>query len=249
MTRPVRWPGRVEAQLAARLRRRQRVVRHLVLESLRALPRQDSQRADGWLGDRIRQIGRRLAEAIGIAQPIPPSSLAPTARAVDAIVTAEVARVLGQPVPATTIADPMRAATQRWVEMLAQRVREAEAATVVRATEAAAVAEEAGADPVAAAEDALVSAEVRATLAARDAVGTLVAEVTQVRSRQLGSDRYTWRSRQDHRVRDAHRKLDGTVRRWSDPHPTEGAPGQSFGCRCVSEPLPPVVLPDVGLLR
>lgn len=249
MTRPVRWPGRVEAQLAARLRRRQRVVRHLVLESLRSLPRQDSQRADGWLGDRIRQLGRRLAEALGLAQPIAPASLEPTARAVDTIVTAEVSRVLHQPVPEMGLMDPARDVVRQWTEATAQRVREAEAATVERATEAAAVAMEAGADPVGAAEEALVSAEARAALAARDAVGTLVATVTQVRSRQLGSDRYTWRTRQDHRVRDAHRKLDGTVRRWSDPHPTEGHPGSAFSCRCVSEPLPPVVLPDVGLLR
>jgi SPP1 gp7 family putative phage head morphogenesis protein len=250
VSRGPRWPRAIERSLAARLRRRQRFTRHLVLEHLRSLPRHDSTRADGWLGDTIRRIGQRVREALGLAQPLTPSSLAPTARAVDAVVSAEVARVLGQPVPEAGPLDPSREAIRVWTEDAARRIREAEAATVDRAVEAAAVAADAGADPVVAAQEATESAEVRGALAARDLVGTLVATVTEVRARRLGSDRYVWRSQQDHRVRPLHADLDGTVQRWSQPHPTEGRPGDQFACRCVAEPLPAVVLPDAGgLLR
>jgi SPP1 gp7 family putative phage head morphogenesis protein len=243
MKRAPRYPKAVERQLAARLRRRQRFTRHLVLEHLRSLPRLDAQRADGWLGDTIRRIGQRVREALGLAQPLTPSSLAPTARAVDAVVSAEVARVLGQPVPEVGPLDPSREAIRVWTEDAARRIREAEAATVDRAVEAAAVAADAGADPVVAAQEATESAEVRGALAARDLVGTLVATVTEVRARRMGSDRYVWRSTGDDRVRELHRELNGTVRRWSEPHETEGSPGMAFGCRCVAEALPSVFIP------
>lgn len=234
MKRAPRWPSAVERGLAARLRRRQRVARLLVLEHLRSLPRLDSQRADGWLGDRIRQIGQRVLEALGIAAP---SSFTPTARAVDAIVTAEVERVLEQPAPVIPMLDPGREATRAWAEAASRRVRELEVATVTRGIDAAIVAAEQGADPEAAAREAMASAEVRGALAARDLVGDLVHAVTEVRSRQLGADSYRWRTKHDDRVREAHQKLDGKIRRWSEPHETEGHPGTAPLCRCTAEPI------------
>jgi SPP1 gp7 family putative phage head morphogenesis protein len=72
---------------------------------------------------------------------------------------------------------------------------------------------------------------------ARHEVGNWVAEVTATHCRALGIRRYRWLSEKDERVRELHRKLDGTVRSWDDPHPTEGHPGQARGCRCTAQPV------------
>jgi SPP1 gp7 family putative phage head morphogenesis protein len=239
----MRWPAHLERQLAARLRRRARVVRTIVLEQLHALPRFDGPvRADSVFG--IRSMGPRIRMATGLAQPIPPSSLVPTAKAIDTTVTAAVVRDLEAQLPGAELAPvaaaqphATREAIRTWTEETATRVSKAEGAMVDRAIRAAAEAADAGADPQKAARDALDSAETRAALLARDATGELVSEVTRIRSGQLGSGQYVWRSQGDGHVRPLHRELDGTTRRWDDPHPTEGHPGEAFGCRCWAEPV------------
>jgi SPP1 gp7 family putative phage head morphogenesis protein len=65
-------------------------------------------------------------------------------------------------------------------------------------------------------------------------VAKLNGRITQHRQESLGVERYEWSSSGDERVRKAHRKLDGQVRRWDDPHPTEGHPGSAIACRCVA---------------
>lgn len=77
----------------------------------------------------------------------------------------------------------------------------------------------------------------RADLIATDQVGTLNAKITQERQQQLGVESYTWSSSGDSRVRPLHVQLDGTVRRWDDPHPTEGHPGLPIRCRCSAIPV------------
>lgn len=47
---------------------------------------------------------------------------------------------------------------------------------------------------------------------------------------------YTWRSRDDARVRAAHAGYDDQVFSWSDP-PEGGHPGQGWNCRCTAEPI------------
>lgn len=79
-------------------------------------------------------------------------------------------------------------------------------------------------------------AEGRLRLLARNELGHLVERVTETRSRALGIESYTWWSERDELVRPLHKKLHGTVRRWDDPHPTEGHPGQTWGCRCTPQP-------------
>lgn len=74
----------------------------------------------------------------------------------------------------------------------------------------------------------------RADVIARDQVGTLNGQITQARQTALGIEEYTWSTSNDQRVRPAHRDLNGTVRRWDKPHPTEGHPGTAVLCRCAS---------------
>lgn len=52
----------------------------------------------------------------------------------------------------------------------------------------------------------------------------------------LHVERYTWRSREDSRVRAAHAEYDDRVFSWSDP-PEGGHPGQGWNCRCTAEPI------------
>jgi SPP1 gp7 family putative phage head morphogenesis protein len=80
-------------------------------------------------------------------------------------------------------------------------------------------------------------ADGRLRLLARHELGNLVATVTQETSQALGVRRYRWLSERDERVRPLHRKLNGTIRSWDDPHPTEGHPGHAWGCRCTAQPV------------
>lgn len=77
----------------------------------------------------------------------------------------------------------------------------------------------------------------RARFVARDRVGSLNAEEARVKQTGLGFTHYRWISADDSRVRPEHRELHGTVRAWTDPHPTEGHPGDAYGCRCVAIPI------------
>ena len=52
----------------------------------------------------------------------------------------------------------------------------------------------------------------------------------------LQIERYTWRSRDDFRVRASHSEYDDRVFSWSDP-PEGGHPGQGWNCRCTAEPI------------
>jgi SPP1 gp7 family putative phage head morphogenesis protein len=80
-------------------------------------------------------------------------------------------------------------------------------------------------------------ADGRLRLLARHELGNLVATVTQETSQALGVRRYRWTSERDERVRPLHKKLDGTIRSWDDPHPSEGHPGQVWACRCTAQPV------------
>lgn len=77
----------------------------------------------------------------------------------------------------------------------------------------------------------------RAALIADNEVGTLNSRISQHRMQEAGVDRYEWSTSDDERVRPEHARLDGTIRRWDDPHPTEGHPGEAIRCRCVALPV------------
>lgn len=88
----------------------------------------------------------------------------------------------------------------------------------------------------------------KADLIATDQVQKLQADVDRERQRNLGIDRYVWRTVGDDRVRDAyplrynHRVREGEVYLWSDPpriDPIDGHPGTPIRCRCFAEPYLP----------
>jgi len=72
----------------------------------------------------------------------------------------------------------------------------------------------------------------RAERIARTGASQLNAQITQQRQRQLGIDRYVWRTSEDSRVRGEHEERNGRVFSWSDP-PFGGHPGEDVNCRCT----------------
>lgn len=88
----------------------------------------------------------------------------------------------------------------------------------------------------------------RAVLIARTESSKTNAILTEVRSREFGSDWYIWRSSHDERVRSSHRFMDGVFVHWdAEPNPeTLSGEKNKFGryhagccpnCRCYAEPL------------
>ena len=78
--------------------------------------------------------------------------------------------------------------------------------------------------------------ERRAALIARDQTLKLNGQINRSRQKQAGITKYRWITSRDERVRESHQELDGSVQNWDAP-PSEGHPGQSYQCRCTSEPL------------
>lgn len=82
----------------------------------------------------------------------------------------------------------------------------------------------------------------RAALIARDQVGSLNAELTQLRHTQAGVTEYEWQTAADDRVRRGHRALDGTTQKYAQPpvsDPKTGYrshPGEAINCRCIAVP-------------
>ena len=57
--------------------------------------------------------------------------------------------------------------------------------------------------------------------------------VTRRTLQVTGSTQFRWVSKKDNRVRPLHRQLDGQVFDLSTGHPSQGFPGDPYGCRCV----------------
>lgn len=77
--------------------------------------------------------------------------------------------------------------------------------------------------------------ERHARLIARDQIGKLNGQVNAARQKELGINKFTWRTVKDERVRDEHRALEGQVFSY-DALPEEGLPGEPINCRCSAEP-------------
>lgn len=96
-------------------------------------------------------------------------------------------------------------------------------------------------------------AERHARLIANDQVGSLYADVNHDRQREMGVEKFIWRTVHDERVRGdpdgiypkalpSHFDLDGLIFSYDDPPQPEGAdepilPGDEINCRCWSEPI------------
>lgn len=74
---------------------------------------------------------------------------------------------------------------------------------------------------------------------ARDRMGSLNVQISRTKHRALGFTHYRWVTSEDVRVRPEHAALNGQIRAWNDPHPTEGHPGDAPNCRCVAVPVMP----------
>lgn len=239
------WPHSLERQLAARLRRRQRLISNLLLEQLAHLPRHDAEDPEptpAWLAlfaARIRRLAEQIRAALDRVAPVTPASLSALARSIDAFVTSrlttsvlvssgvDLSPLVVAPIPSLP-----------WAIETAGKIRAMESATIERALQAAASAAESGTDVVRAARHSLVTAPARAAAVAQGAVGALAARVGAARGISAGKPSFVWRTQQDDRVRDAHVALEGTVHLWSDPGPDQGMfPGEPANCRCWAEPV------------
>ena len=83
--------------------------------------------------------------------------------------------------------------------------------------------------------------EKKAKFWARDQASKFFGAVTKERQTKAGLPGYVWRTMEDERVRDRHRKVDGKYFAWNDP-PAVGSkgerlhPGEDYNCRCWAEP-------------
>lgn len=73
----------------------------------------------------------------------------------------------------------------------------------------------------------------RAAFIARDQVAKFNGNLTQLRNKQAGINKYEWSTSEDERVRESHQELNGKIFSWDDP-PEVGNPGEDFQCRCVA---------------
>lgn len=82
----------------------------------------------------------------------------------------------------------------------------------------------------------------RAELVARDQIGKLNGQISNLRQEAVGVERYIWRTALDERVRDSHKVLEGKIFYWNSkdgpqPPPQIGHPGNDYRCRCYAEPI------------
>lgn len=82
------------------------------------------------------------------------------------------------------------------------------------------------------------TAESRAAFIARDQIGKLNSDLSELRQTNLGISEYIWRTAMDEHVRPEHAAREGETFSWDDP-PEGGHPGEDYGCRCYPEPKLP----------
>lgn len=238
---PGRFPRHLEAQYLRRLHRRLATLRQLLTERLPELRRDgapDRRRdEDGWPA-RISLTVRAVRQVWEVMFPPDPESLAPLALAIDTFTTGQTQRQLERIV---TIDPSHQGRLSRlhleWVRENVALIRSLEgdffdalAADITRAVH------EGRSDLVAVLRHRYRASQSRAATIARTEVARLNSQITEHRQKEVGVDRYVWSSSDDARVRPEHAALDGTVRRWDDPHPTEIHPGRTPNCRCVALP-------------
>jgi len=234
----VRYPIRLERQLRSLLKARQRRIRARVLAELRVeYKRVDSVPsvlAAAW-NRWIAPIAFRIRAALGME----PVDLRAIARAIDANVSRQVARGLAEApiksmpgVVSTRTVDralvPLESVLREWGKVTSAKVRLFEELAIDAAV---------ASGSIEGATASLDASAARVSALARDSTSKLVSSVVRERSANAGVSGYRWISMRDERVRPVHRRLDGTVRRWDDPHPTEVHPGYAYGCRCVAAPI------------
>ncbi len=86
-------------------------------------------------------------------------------------------------------------------------------------------------------DDRFDSMDSNAELIARDQVGKLNGQLTEMSQTDLGVEKYVWRTAGDDRVRSTHAHHEGVIYSWDNPPADTGHPGQDFQCRCYAEPV------------
>lgn len=245
----VRFPGAIERDYAARLVRRWSVASAILRERLAWTERADESRADVDSADehRVKVEVDAVYRAFELTVPVTERSLLPTAQAIDTWSTRGAVQAVESVVPVdierdqrigSRTRDDMRRLHLQWARENVDLIKTMDRDTFDQVAEHVVDHVVNGRTDLAQVlQDRFGVAESRARLIARDQTAKLNAAVTQARQTQLGIESYEWSSSGDERVRPLHRKLDGTVRRWDDPHPTEGHPGQAIACRCVAIPV------------
>ena len=91
------------------------------------------------------------------------------------------------------------------------------------------------------------SSRAKAQLIARTECSKTSTALTRARAEDIGLAWYEWRTSEDSRVRESHRKMDHVLIRWSDPPSPEllageksqgkYGPGEIYNCRCYPAPV------------
>lgn len=80
-----------------------------------------------------------------------------------------------------------------------------------------------------------------ARLIARDQLSKFHAKVNHRRQRELGVNKFIWRSVEDERVRETHQEFDGNTYHYDNPPENEDGesvlPGDDVQCRCSADPI------------
>lgn len=92
-------------------------------------------------------------------------------------------------------------------------------------------------------ENNFVKDQKRAKFLARNESSIAVTEYLKAKYQENGSEEFKWIANLDERVREDHKKLNGTVHRYDNPPiidertGTRGMPGEFYNCRCTFVPI------------
>lgn len=92
-------------------------------------------------------------------------------------------------------------------------------------------------------ENNFIKDQKRAKFIARNESSIAVTEYLKATYQENGSEEFKWIANLDERVRDEHRKLNGTIHRYDNPPiidertGTRGMPGEFYNCRCTFIPI------------
>ena len=250
--RPARFPRGIERQFVAAnrdlVRAQFELVAQLLLPRLGELSRLAGVRQDEWRLDQspwrfllreiLKDVRQRFEAAFGSAA----ETAEDAAREMSLFSRKEVGRQLRQVVGIDIFAESPELVDllEQFVEENVARIRTTSAANfetieniVSRGFRSGQRAGTVG-DAI---TQALGVSESRAAFWARDQIGSLNGQLTRARQTAIGVDEYIWRTSRDERVRETHRRLEGTKHSWDDP-PTVGQrqvhPGEDYNCRCLS---------------
>lgn len=92
-------------------------------------------------------------------------------------------------------------------------------------------------------ENNFVKDQKKAKFLARNESSIAVTEYLKAKYQENGSEEFKWIANLDERVRDEHKKLNGTIHRYDNPPiidertGTRGMPGEFYNCRCTFVPI------------